>query len=135
MAALREQLAISEQIVGHRMLAVCRATIADALLQRNASGDIRAKPLQLLTRTDALCNLHELRESHPPILVSLAVALERTGDVAGALVTYRCFHGLQMQINSEAAERDAPHLNPDCDWFAPKQISTASGCARRSWRR
>ena len=33
MAALREQLPF-EQIVGHRMRAVCRATIADALLQR-----------------------------------------------------------------------------------------------------
>ena len=109
MAALREQLAISEQIVRHRMRAVCRATIADALLQRNASGDIR-EALQLLTEADALCHLHELRESHPPILESLAVALERTGDVAGALVTYRRFHGLQMQINSEAAERDARAL-------------------------
>lgn len=109
MAALREQLVISEQLVGHRMRAVCRATIADALLQRNGNGDV-AEALQLLTEADVLCTAQQLRESHPPIVESLALAQERSGDLAAALATHRRFHSLQMQVNSETAEREARAL-------------------------
>ena len=109
MAALREQLAISEQIVGHRVRAVCRATIADALLQRNNDGDA-SEALHLLTEADEICAAHQLRESHPPIVESLALALERSGDMAAALAAHRRFHSLQMQINSETAEREARAL-------------------------
>ena len=98
-----------EQIVGHRMRAVCRATIADALLQRNNDGDA-GEALHLLTEADEICAAHQLRESHPPIVESLALALERSGDMAAALAAHRRFHSLQMQINSETAEREARAL-------------------------
>lgn len=109
MATLREQLEISGRLVGRRMEAVCRATMADALLERNAPSDA-LEAIRLLDEADQLCTRHTLRESHPPILESLAAAFEHVGDHAGALSTYRRFHAMQMAINSEAAERDARAL-------------------------
>lgn len=109
MATLQEQLEISGKLVGRRMEAVCRATMADALLERNNGSD-RAEAVRLLQEADRLCAEHSLRESHPPIVESLALAFERTGDMASALSTYRRFHALQMAVNSEAAERDARTL-------------------------
>ena len=64
----------------------------------------------MLTEADEICAAHQLRESHPPIVESLALALERSGDMAAALAAHRRFHSLQMQINSETAEREARAL-------------------------
>ena len=109
MATLQEQLEISGKLVGRRMEAVCRATMADALLERNTGSDM-AEAVRLLHEADRLCIEHKLRESHPPILESLASALERSGEPSAALSIHRRFHALQMAINSEAAERDARTL-------------------------
>jgi len=109
MATLRQQLEISGQLVGRRMEAVCRATMADALLERDAAGDLD-EAIRLLSEADDLCLRHSLRESQAPILESLALAQERAGEFAAALVTHRRFHALQMAVNSEAAEREARAL-------------------------
>ncbi len=109
MATLQEQLEISGKLVGRRMEAVCRATMADALLERNRGSDL-VEAVRLLHEADRLCVEHKLRESHPPILESLASALERSGDLQAALSVHRRFHAVQVAVNSEAAERDARTL-------------------------
>lgn len=109
MATLQEQLEISGKLVGRRMEAVCRATMADALLERDTDADL-VEAVRLLHEADRLCVEHKLRESHSPILESLAGALERSGDLQAALSAHRRFHALQMAVNSEAAERDARTL-------------------------
>lgn len=109
MATLREQLAISGQLVSRRMEAVCQSTLAEALLARDHDGDL-AEAVRLLQVADQLCTQHQLRESHPPILELLAQALEKQGDLGAALAAHRRFHALQMAVNSEAAEREAKTL-------------------------
>jgi two-component system, cell cycle response regulator len=106
---LETQLPLTEMLAAKRTQARCLSALADALVERAAPGD-EARAVSYLERADALCEAHSLVEVHAGVLGSLTQLHEKFGRAKEALAAHKRFHGIEIRIHADAAERDTKTL-------------------------